>query len=300
MPSKLLEPKSLALVSRLELVARRAVDGFLAGRHPSPYHGSSVEYADHRPYTAGDEIRTIDWKLLAKTDKTYVKLFEDQTNLRATVIVDSSSSMGFTSDATAYPSKYDYACRIAAALSYLLIKQKDAVGLAMFDEQIRSYVPARSTASHFRLMIQQMEQHNPAAGRVTAAGRVLAELASRVKRRGMIVLVSDLLDDLDGIVQGLARFVFDRHDVLVFHVMDPAELQFPYEGLTRFKCPETSQQLISNPRMARRKYMEELDRFLAACRKACRERDIAYELCSTDTPYEKILSRFLEERRMAG
>ncbi len=295
---KLLDPKAIALVSRLELVARRAVDGFLSGRHPSPYHGSSIEYADHRPYTMGDEIRTIDWKLLAKTDKTYVKLFEDQTNLRATVIVDSSASMGFTSDTDRHPTKFDYGCRIAACLTYLLIRQKDAVGLALFDEKIRTYLPARSTPSHFRLMIEQMERCQ--AAQTTASGKVMMELASRIPRRGMVILISDLIDDLDGIVQGLARFAFDRHDVLVFHVMDPAELQFPYEGLTRFKDPESAQQIISNPRHARKRYMEELTVFLETCRRKCRERDISYELCATDSPYEMILSRFLDERRMAA
>jgi uncharacterized protein (DUF58 family) len=298
MANKLLEPRAVALVSRLELVARRAVDGFLSGRHPSPYHGSSVEYADHRPYTMGDEIRTIDWKLLAKTDKTYVKLFEDQTNLRATVLVDSSASMGFSSDPGNLPSKFEYGCRIAACLAYLLIRQKDAVGLALFDDKIRTYLPARSTPSHFRLMIEQMEKCEPA--QTTASGKVMMEIASRVPRRGMVVVVSDLIDDLDGIVQGLSRFTFDKHDVLVFHTLDPAELQFPYEGLTRFKCPETAQQIISNPRHARKRYMEELAGFLDTCRRKCRERDISYELCSTDSPYEKILSRFLEERRMAS
>lgn len=298
MANKLLEPRAIALLSRLELVARRAVDGFLSGRHPSPYHGSSVEYADHRPYTAGDEIRTIDWKLLAKTDKTYVKLFEDQTNMRATVLVDSSASMGFSGEPGKVPTKFEYGCRIAACLAYLLIRQKDAVGLALFDSAVRTYLPARSTPSHFRLMIDQMENCVPA--QVTASGKVMMQIASRVAKRGMIVVVSDLIDDLDGIMQGLSRFTFDKHDVLVFHVMDPSELQFPYDELTRFKCPETNQQLISHPRHARKKYMEELGAFLDTCRRKCRERDIAYELCSTDTPYEKILSRFLEERRMAS
>lgn len=297
MASKLLEPRALALVSRLELIARHAVDGFLAGRHPSPYHGSSVEYADHRPYTIGDEIRSIDWKLLAKTDKTYVKLYEDQTNLRATIVLDASRSMGFTSAPGDLPTKFEYACRIAACLAYLLLKQKDAVGMAMFDDQVRLYLPARSTASHFRLMIDQMERTTP--DRETSAGRVMMELASRIKRRGMVIVLSDLLDDVDRMISGLARFRFDRHDVLVFHVMDPAELSFPYEGLTRFKEPETAAQVVTNPRHARKRYLEQLQSFLTDCRKKCRDRDISYELCPTNTPYERMLSRFLEERRMA-
>ena len=275
----------------MELVARQAVEGFLSGKHPSPYFGSSVEYADHRPYSVGDEPRSIDWKLLAKTDKYYIKLFEEQTNVRCTIVVDTSRSMAFTSGDM---SKLEYGTHLAAALTYLLLRQNDAVGLALFDSQVRQYLPPRATASHFSRIIEVMENAVPAAD--TRLGDVLHELAGRLPRRSMVVLVSDLLDDPERIARGLAHFRHQRNEVIVFHLMDPQELTFPYERLTRFKDPEGTSMVVANPRTVRRRYMERLNDFMARIRRSCHERGVDYQLAQTDVPYDKLLSNFLEQR----
>lgn len=291
-----IDPKGLARIMRLELVARQAVEGFLAGRHPSPYHGSSVEYADHRPYSMGDELRALDWKLLAKTDKYYVKLFEDQTNLRCTILVDCSRSMAFASDGRM--TKLRYASHLAAALGYLMLRQNDAVGLALFDNRLRHYLPARSTASHFRLMVDLLDA---AQGRSESRmAPVMHELASRLKRRGLIIIVSDLLDDPAGLFDALGHFRYRKHEIIVFHVMDPNELTFPYERLTRFKDMEGTSMIVANPGAVRRRYMERLEAFMNTVKGGCLERDVTYELATTDTPWDKMLGAYLDRRSRLG
>ena len=288
----LLEPKKLATVSRMELIARQVVEGFVSGRHPSPYHGSSVEYADHRSYSQGDEIRTIDWKLLAKTDKYYIKLFEEQTNLACTILLDASRSMAFGSKGI---TKFEYGGFLAAALSYLMLGQNDLVGLALFDGKVRNYLPARSTASHFRRMVEVMSEAKPESE--TQIGGVMHELAGRLKRRGLVILISDLLDDPKRIADGLAHFRHRRHEVLVFHLIDPDELSFPYEKLTRFRDMEGAGVVVANPRSLRRKYLDRLNAFLEQAKRDCFERGVGYELCPTDVPYDQMLRAYLHKRR---
>jgi uncharacterized protein (DUF58 family) len=294
MARRLLDPQSLGRISRLELVARQAVEGFLSGLHPSPYHGSSVEYADHRPYTMGDEIRSIDWKLLAKTDKYYIKLFEEQTNARCTLVLDASNSMSFAHE---HGPKFDYAARLSAMLAYLMVRQNDAVGLALFDHDVREYLPARSTATHFRVIIEAMEQARP--GQDTRLGSALHKVAGRLRQRGVVVVISDLLDEPQRLIDGLAHFRFRRHEVIVFHVMDPAELDFPFDRLTRFRDLEGATTVITNPHNVKRRYQERLNAHLHTVRRACLERDISYVLARTDTPCEQMLSAYLEKRSRA-
>lgn len=285
------DPQGLARVARMELIARQAVEGFLSGRHPSPYYGSSVEYADHRPYTIGDEIRSIDWKLLAKTDRYFIKQFEEQTNARCNLLLDASASMSYGSGPVR---KIDYACLLAAALGYLMLRQSDAVGLTLFDNQVRQYLPARSNPSHFRLMLDLLAQHQPRGD--TAVGPVLHQIAGRLKRRGLVIVISDLIDDSEAIRSGLAHFRHDHHEVIVFHVMDPAELTFPFERLTRFKDLEGGGTLVANPHHIRARYLERLETFIKSVKTGCFERDISYQLASTDVPYDRLLSAYLEKR----
>jgi len=289
---RLLEPKALERVSRMELVARQAVEGFLSGRHPSPYHGSSVEYADHRPYTMGDAIRTLDWKLLAKTDKYYVKLFEDQTNLRCTIMLDISRSMGFSAEGRI--SKLDYGSFLAVALGYLMLRQSDAVGLALFDNRLRHFLPPRSTASHFRNIVDLLESTRPQGD--SRIGMVMHELAGRIKRRGLVIIISDLLDDTDELFKALGHFRYLKHEVIVFHVMDPHELNFPYERVTRFKDLEGSSMLVTNPASVRRQYLRRLEDFMSQVRSGCLERNVSYELASTGTAWDMTLSAYLGKR----
>lgn len=297
MPEQMfIDPKGLAKVLRMELVAREVVQGFLSGRHPSPYHGSSVEYADHRPYSMGDELRALDWKLLAKTDKYYVKLFEDQTNLRCTILLDLSRSMAFAAEGRM--TKLVYGAHLAAALGYLMLRQNDAVGLALFDNQLRHYLPARSTASHFHLIVELLEAVQPRLQ--SRIGTVMHELAARLKRRGMVILVSDLLDDPETLFGALGHFRYRQHEVIVFHVMDPHELTFPYERLTRFKDMEGTSMIVANPGNIRRRYLERLDAFMSQMKAGCLERGIAYELATTDTPWDQMLGAYLDRRSRMG
>jgi len=286
------DPQGLANIARLELVARQAVEGFLAGRHPSPFHGSSVEYADHRPYTIGDELRSLDWKLLAKTDKYYVKLFEDQTNLRCTILLDTSRSMAFAAGGRI--TKFLYGAHLAAALGYLMLRQNDAVGLALYDHQVRQYVPARSKPSHFRLMVDLLRTAKP--GHESHMAPVMHELAGRLKRRGLIIVISDLLDDLDALFDAISHFRYRKHEVIVFHVMDPHELEFPYERLTRFQDMEGTGRIVANPSSVRRRYLQRLDTFLTAVKAQCHRRDVAYELARTDAAWDRVLGAYLDRR----
>ena len=287
----MLEPDVLARIARLELVATQAVEGFLSGKHPSPYHGSSVEYADHRPYVPGDPIRTIDWKLLAKTDKAYIKLYEEQTNVRATIVVDASESMTFGSGGT---TKFEFARRLAAALAYLMVHQNDAVGLALFDGDVREYVPARCTASHFRRMLETLEAARARSD--TRIATVLHALAGRLRRRGMVILISDLLDDPSAIANGLAHFRHLRHDVIVFHVVHDDEMTFPYDRLVRFRDAEGVGMTVVNPRAVRRQYLQRLNRHIALIRNACQERGVSYEQVRTSQAYDHVLSTYLAKR----
>ncbi len=293
MPQTLLDPDGLSLVARMELVARHAVEGFLSGLHPSPYFGSSVEYADHRPYSIGDDLRTIDWKLLAKTDKYYVKLFEEQTNTRCTILLDISRSMAFKGEGVRR-TKLEYGMLLSAALAYLMLRQHDAVGLAMFDSALRHYLPPRATARHFRHMLQTMEQTEP--GQDTRMAAVLHELAGKLPRRGIIVLISDLLDDLQALLDSLGHFAYHGNEVIVFHLIDPVEMEFPFQKLTRFKDMEGGGQVVANPRHVRQAYLHRLREFLHRARRGCLERHIGYELATTDRRYADMLSAYLVRR----
>ena len=287
-----LDAVGMALVERMELVARTAVEGLLSGLHPSPFFGSSVEYADHRPYTPSDEIRSIDWKLVAKTDKYYVKLFEEQTNTRLTVILDTSKSMQFSGSGGV--TKLDYGRFLAASICHLALRQNDATGLATFDGELRSYVPARSTANHFRHLLDCLARVTP--GEDTHVGGVLQALAGRIPRRGIVVLISDLLDDPASIATGLSLLKSRRHDLLVFHVVDPAERDFPWTKITRFKDIEGQGRVVTNARTVRAAYLERFEAFLAGVRAACLERSIGYEMAVTDHPYAEMLSGYLARR----
>jgi len=290
------DPRTLALIARLEWIARSAVEGLLSGVHPSPFFGSSVEYADHRPYTPSDELRTLDWKLVAKTDRYFVKLFEDRTNTRVTVVLDTSRSMAFGSGAA---SKLDFGRGLAASVLHLALEQNDAAGLVTFDSAVRSYVPPRGMANHFRHLLAALAAAEP--GGDTSVRGALTDVAGRLPRRGIVVLVSDLLDDPAGIAAGLSLLRHRRHDLVVFHVVDPAERSFPWERSARFRDMEGEGRLVAHPRQVRAAYQERFEAFLAAVRTACLERSIGYEMVLTDQPVEEMLAAYLARRaRLTG
>lgn len=295
MASTYFDPAGLARLGNVELVARQVVEGFLTGRHRSPYHGFSVEYLDHRPYTPGDDLRGMDWKMLARSDKYTVKLFEDETNLRAYILLDCSDSMAFKSGPI---DKLSYGAYLAAALTYLLIRQNDAVGLVTFDTQVRTYIPPRAHPSQFRRILQSLDQVK--AGGETDVGSVLHEAAERTKRRGLIILISDLIDKEEKIASGLQHFRHNNHEVLVFHTMDDAELNFPYDRLTRFKDMEGAGRVVTNPKNLRKKYLARIREFTERIKGDCFERKISYNLANTTEPYDRFLAAYLDKRSRIG
>lgn len=295
MAHRYLDPEGLARLANLELVARQVVEGFLTGRHRSPYHGFSVEYLYHRSYVPGDEIRTLDWKILARTNKYYVKLFQDETNLRAYILLDCSRSMAFRGGEL---SKLEYGSYLAAALAYLMLHQNDAVGLVIFDSQIRHYLPPRARPTQFRRVLEALDQA-PADGD-TDIGAILHQVAERTRRRGLILVISDLIDDESKILHGLQHFRHDQHEVLVFHVLDDAELSFPFERLTRFKDMEGAGRVVANPQTLRSRYVTRIHAFLDRLRSGCFERKISYTLANTKMPYDVFLAEYLEKRSRLG
>jgi len=295
MKHKYLEPRAVARLQSLELVARLVVEGFISGRHRSPFHGFSVEFADHRQYVAGDDLRFLDWKVYGKQDRLYVKRFEEETNLRAHLLIDRSNSMAFTSGTL---TKLEYSCYSAAALAYLMIRQRDAVGLATFDHQIHTRITPSSRRTQLNLILSGLDECVP--GSDTDLAETLHELAERVRRRGLIVLFSDLLDEQDAVINALQHFRHKKHEVLVFHVMDPAEVSFPFQGVTRFRDMESPRELLANPALLRQRYVERFQAFSDYYREQCGRLKIDYIRVNTQTPYDEFLSEYLIRRSRLG
>ncbi len=288
---RFLHPEAIRRISRLELRARHVVEGFLSGMHRSPYFGQSIEFRQHREYAWGDDLRYVDWKVWAKHDRYYVKQFEEDTNLRSTLLVDVSASMRYGSGAM---NKYEYACTVAACLAYLLLRQQDAVGCVAFDEATRMTVPQRSKRNHLDAVIQALGVREP--NNKTDLYQVLREVAEVYPRRGMMILVSDLLVERDGLLRGLRLLRSRGHDVLVFHVMDDHELDFPFNGPTRFEGLELPLHLACNPRALREGYLAALNAYLEEVRRGCVANKIDYALLRTSQPLDAALATCLTHR----
>lgn len=297
-PSDYLDPQTLASVQGLDLKARLIVEGFVSGLHRSPYHGFSVEFAEHREYVPGDDLRHVDWKVYGKSDRYYLKQFEEETNFACHFIVDASRSMAYRSEA-AVMSKLEYASHIAAALSWLVIQQQDAAGLATLDSQIRDQVPPSSQPSHLRLLLHRLENLEPAGE--TALGPVLHELAERIRKRGLVILLSDLMDDLPSLCAGLKHFRYRRHDVSILQIVDPAEQDFPFDQPTRFIGMEESLEQPADPRAIADAYRREFAGFIADVRHQARDLGMDHTLIRTDENLGNALRAFLQTRsRTAG
>ncbi|MGD8396420.1 MAG: DUF58 domain-containing protein [Candidatus Eiseniibacteriota bacterium] len=296
-----LDPATISRLKKLDLKAKLVVEGFLTGLHRSPYHGFSVEFAEHRQYMPGDPIRDIDWKVYGKTDRYYIKQYEEETNLRAHLLVDISRSMTFASEG--HLSKLEYAKHLAAALSYLLLHQQDSVGLVLFDDAIRRYLPPRSARRHLRVVLRELESLTP--GRVTDVGRCLDHMAERIRRRGLIIVLSDLAPDPEGpdlmaeadrIVKALKHFRYKKHEVIVFHILDEHERTFPYQDETGFVDLESGEEVIAQPWVIAREYREKLEEWSSILRRACGEQRIEFVELTNQTPFDRALLRFLEKR----
>lgn len=288
---RFLRPEALQRIARLEVKARNVVEGFLSGLHRSPYFGQSVEFVQHREYAWGDDPRRIDWKVWSKTDKYYIKQYEEDTNLRTTLLVDVSESMQFASGAE---SKYDYACTIAASLAYLLLKQQDSVGLVAFDSEIRHQVPPRSRHNHLHAVLAALDAEAPA--QKTDMYGILHNVAEQQRRKGMVVIISDLFADRDGLFRGLRLLRHRGHDVLIFHVMDDQELDFDYSGTTKFEGMEETGELICNPRSLREGYLQAVREFLETLRRGCARHVVDYQTIRTSENIDAVLAHYLNHR----
>ncbi|HEY1603257.1 MAG TPA: DUF58 domain-containing protein [Pirellulales bacterium] len=288
---RFLHPETVGRIAHLEMRARHIVEGFLSGIHRSPYFGQSIEFLQHREYTRGDDPRHIDWKVWAKQDRYYVKQYEEETNLRCTLLVDVSGSMQY---GTGPLNKYAYGCTIAASLAYLLLRQQDSVGCVSFDQTTRVAVPPRSKRTHLQSIIQALDVSAPEEK--TDLYRILRDVVERSPRRGMIVLISDLLVDRPGLFKGLRLLKQRGHDVLVFHVMDDDELDFDFNGPTRFDGLELPEHLTCNPRALREGYLAALHTYLDELRRGCAQHVVDYALIRTSHPLDVALATYLSSR----
>jgi len=298
---RLLPHQTLATLGRLELIARGVVEGYVAGKHRSPHKGFSVEFAEHRQYVPGDDLRNLDWRVLARKDRYYIKQYVEETNLRATMLVDASGSMRYCGDVSAPmdgkpTSKFAYAQYLCACLTYLLIGQADAVGMMTFDTRTRTYFPARSRASQVRLILEELERTEP--GGETALSDIFHDIAERLPRRGLVIIFSDLFDDAQQLLKALHHFRYRRHEVLLFHIMAEEELRFPFERFSHFKDLERlGNNIAIDPKTIRASYLDRVRTFLNDIQAGCGRMEIDYVPLNTRTPFDRALSEYLSRRR---
>lgn len=293
---KYLEPEIVARLANIELIARLVVEGFITGLHRSPYHGFSVEFAEHRQYMPGDDLKYLDWKILGRTDRYYIKEFEEETNLKAYVVLDASKSMAYSADGRL--SKLQYASYIAAALAYLLVQQRDAVGLIVYDETIRTYMPPHATKSYLKQILKYLESLE--AGNRTATAQSLHQIAERLKRRGLVIILSDLFDRPDEVTTAFKHFRHKKNEVIVMQVLDPMERSFAFGSDAIFKDLETREELLTQPSHIQKAYQEAMRKFLETYKRECREHAIDYVLLDTATPFDVALFQYLSKRQKMG
>jgi uncharacterized protein (DUF58 family) len=286
-----LDPAVVARLGTLELKARTIVEGFLSGLHRSPFKGFSVEFAEYRQYLPGDDLSTIDWKVFARSDRYYVKKFEEETNLDAHLMFDVSASMGYGSGAM---TKFEYGACLAASLAYLMNRQRDAVGLTAFDDNVVEMLPASSRPGHLRNILITLDRLR--LGHETNLSKPLHQIVDSLSKRGMVVLISDLLDDADEVIRALKHFQFRGNDVIVFHVLDPDEIDFPFERAARFEDLETAEEVLAVPGAVRDHYVREMSDLIAQYRRGLGAAGIDYELLSTKRPLELALMSYLSTR----
>ena len=316
---KYLQPSVISRLANIELKARLVVEGFIAGMHKSPYHGFSVEFAEHRQYMPGDDIKYLDWKVLGRTDRYYIKQYEEETNLKSYLIVDASKSMSFKSGDSGLNalsplkkiftkketlqklkkvstiSKLEYATYLAASLATLMFFQKDAAGLVVYDEDIQSIIPPKATSQNLKLILTRLAEIQSTGKTNTAAA--LNTVAERIKRRGLVMVFSDLFDDQDAVINSLKHFRYNRNEVIMFQILDPLEMSFAIDSPTVFKDMETSKEMLSQPLSVMNSYKEAVQAFLDKYKFACRSNNIDYVLISTDTPFDVSLMEYLNKRK---
>ena len=286
-----IDPKIISRVAKLDLRARLVVEGYVSGMHKSPYKGFSVEFAEHREYTAGDDLRYLDWKVFGKTDRYYIKQYEEETNLVCHLVLDTSESMDFGTEGIR---KCDYATTIAAALAYLIVGQHDAAGLTTFDEKVRKVLPPGSHGGHLRRIFETLEKTQP--GGKTSIGAVLSQVSDQLRKRGLVIVISDLVGDVEDVLKGLRRLRGHKHDVVVFHVLDPAEADFPFDQMTLFEGLEQFPNLLADPKSLRKTYLDHLADFRQRLRAGCLAERIDVVEMNTRTPLDVALTTYLAHR----
>lgn len=289
--SRYFDPEILARVGFSPMLAKLVVEGFINGLHKSPFHGFSVEFADYREYVPGDDLKYIDWALYARTDHYYIKRFEDETNLRCTILLDSSASMAF---GTGKLTKWDYSCFLASCLSYLVLRQQDAVGLALFGDTTGAIVRPKARSTHLRQLMKVMVDNAPTGG--TNVATSLEQIIAGLKRRGLVVVVSDLIDEPEETLAGLRLLGAHGHDVIVFHIQDAAEAEFPFEGATLFRDMESGEELEIDPDAVRESYLGNMKQLTEFYSKGLADVGIDYHLINTRQRYDEALAVYLNYR----
>jgi len=286
-----LDPKVLAGLDNLELRARVAVEGFLSGLHKSPNRGFSVEFNDYRNYYRGDDMRHVDWKLYARTEKFYIKQYEDETNVRCYIVLDTSASMDYTSGGI---SKFDYGKTLASALAYFINRQRDAVGLITYDDEIREFIPAKCRQPHLIQILRVLAKTEP--GTKTDAVKPLADLASHLRKKSLVILITDMIDDETKVIRSLQNLRSMGNDVIAFQIMDNAELNFPFTEASEFIDLENSESYITSPAAIKEAYLNNINEFLEYCRKQCQSSGVDYCLINTNNPLDEALSSYMSKR----
>jgi uncharacterized protein (DUF58 family) len=286
-----LDPKVLASLDNLELRARVAVEGFLSGLHKSPHRGFSVEFNDYRNYFPGDDMRHVDWKLYARSEKFYIKQYEDETNVRCFIVLDTSASMDYTSGGL---SKLDYGRTLASALAYFINRQRDAVGLITFDDKIRNFIPAKCRQPHLIQILRVLASVK--SGDKTNAVKALTDLAAHLTKKSLVILITDMLDDEEKVVRSLQNLRSMGNDVIAFQIMDNAELNFPFNEASEFIDLENNESFITSPAAIKEAYLKNLNEFLAFCQKQCQSSGVDYCLINTDSPLDEALSTYMSKR----
>ncbi|MEO6695595.1 MAG: DUF58 domain-containing protein [Ignavibacteria bacterium] len=318
---KYLNPSIVARLSNMELKARMVVEGFIAGMHKSPYHGFSVEFAEHRQYIPGDDLKYLDWKILGKTDRYYIKRFEEETNLKSYILLDISRSMDFKSqkltginsqrknffnkyfagrskeNITSHNSltKLEYASYLAASFSYLMLLQRDAISLTTYDTKIRSYIPPHSTKANLQLILKELSNVRPL--NETGTAKCLNEIADKVKRRGLVIIISDLFDDQKEVISAMKHFRYNKNEVIIFQILDPMELTFLDGNPVTLKDMETNEEMYSQPFAMQKAYQDTIKEFIENYKTECRKNNIDYNIITTSTPFDTALLSYLTKRK---
>jgi uncharacterized protein (DUF58 family) len=287
-----LNPQIISRINNLDLRARLVVEGFMVGLHKSPYHGFSVEFSQHRPYMQGDNLRSVDWRVFGKTEKYFIKQYEEETNLKSYLILDSSKSMSYASNNQI--SKLDYASTLVAALSYLMIKQQDAISLTIFSDEIKTHLPPKSSYSYLQLVLKELVSIESSSRTNTA--EALNKIAEKIKRRGLVIIISDFFDDVDKTLRALKHFAHQKNEVIIFQVLDPMERSFGFGKDAIFKDLETNEELTTQPYQIQKAYKEAMQEFINKIKRECLNSNFDYNLLDTSTPFDKALFSYIQKR----